>query len=274
MKFSVALIAKNEEKTLPKLLTSLKGVEDIVLVDTGSTDKTIEVAKSFGVKVFEQNFDEVITEKMAETLNEFTKKNKESDIVKVGEKCFNFGKARNWIVEKAKYDMVFMPDCDEVVEWDLKEVEKLVEKADRLEYNFIFNFDNEGRPIIQFLHSKFYNRKKYRWERNIHEIITPIKYTNKVEGWMSDEELNFLYTVSKNYKSIAEIGSWKGRSTNALLEGCEGIVTAIDHFEGSQQEGDGTHGAKGVYEQFVENTKQFTNLKVLKTDCTEAVKQV
>ena len=122
MKFSICIIAKNEEKTLPKLLQSLKGVEDICLVDTGSTDKTIEVAKSFGVNVFEETFNEVIDRKTADLINRQSKLNGELEIVKEGDTLFNFEKARNWIAEKAKYDLVFCPDCDEVVEWDLKAI--------------------------------------------------------------------------------------------------------------------------------------------------------
>jgi len=48
---------KNEEKTLPRLLQSLKGVDEILLCDTGSTDKTIEIAKLFGVDVYEKKFE-------------------------------------------------------------------------------------------------------------------------------------------------------------------------------------------------------------------------
>lgn len=50
---SLSIIVKNEEKNLPRLLTSVAGVFDqIALTDTGSTDKTIEIAKSFGAEIY------------------------------------------------------------------------------------------------------------------------------------------------------------------------------------------------------------------------------
>lgn len=278
MKFTIALIAKNEEKTLPRLLESTKGVDEIILCDTGSTDKTIEVAKSYGVTVYEKNFDEVIDEEMAKTINSFSLNNDEGELVKVGEKCFNFSKARNWIANKAKNNMIFMPDCDEVVEWDLEEIEKVLETTDRLEYNFIFSFDSEGRPVIQFLHSKFYNRDKLEWVRNIHEIIVDKNkhdYNNDVEGWTSQKELSFLHNTAKDMETIVEIGSWKGRSTKAILSGTKGTVYAVDHFLGSKGEEEQHKEAKEdvVYNQFLENTKGYDNLKVLRMSSEEAVKQ-
>lgn len=52
MKISASLIIKNEEKMLPKCLKSIKGVDEIIIVDTGSSDKSIEIAKKAGAKVF------------------------------------------------------------------------------------------------------------------------------------------------------------------------------------------------------------------------------
>ena len=52
MRLSVVLAVFNEEDVLGKCLESVKGLADeIVIVDGGSTDKTVEIAKSFGAKV-------------------------------------------------------------------------------------------------------------------------------------------------------------------------------------------------------------------------------
>lgn len=52
IKVSVAIITKNEEKRLPDCLKSVSFADDIVVVDSGSTDKTVQIAESFGCRVF------------------------------------------------------------------------------------------------------------------------------------------------------------------------------------------------------------------------------
>src|SRR5580658_2288359 len=47
---SVAMIAMNEESNLPRTLESVKWADEIIVVDSGSKDRTIEIAKSFGAK--------------------------------------------------------------------------------------------------------------------------------------------------------------------------------------------------------------------------------
>ncbi|RLB04217.1 MAG: glycosyltransferase, partial [Deltaproteobacteria bacterium] len=52
-RLSVCMIVKNEEKMLPKCLESIREVADeIIIVDTGSTDNTVAIAESFGAKVY------------------------------------------------------------------------------------------------------------------------------------------------------------------------------------------------------------------------------
>src|SRR4030066_756382 len=50
---SACMIVKNEEKFLAQCLKSIKdAVDEIIIVDTGSTDNTVEIAQSFGAKVY------------------------------------------------------------------------------------------------------------------------------------------------------------------------------------------------------------------------------
>ena len=116
------------------------------------------------------------------------------------------------------------------------------------------------------------------WEGIIHECLVEnegYNYNNNVEGWTSQRELNFLHNVSKEMKTIVEIGSWKGRSTEAILSGTEATVYAVDHFLGSKGEEEQHKEAKDdvVYNQFLANVGHHENLKVLRMSSEEAVKQ-
>ena len=51
-KLSIVTIAKNEESHIGKFLESVKWVDEIIIVDNGSNDKTIELAKKYTNKVF------------------------------------------------------------------------------------------------------------------------------------------------------------------------------------------------------------------------------
>jgi glycosyltransferase involved in cell wall biosynthesis len=54
MSVSLCLMVRNEGESLPRCLQSIAGMADeIIVIDTGSTDRTKEVAASFGAKVFD-----------------------------------------------------------------------------------------------------------------------------------------------------------------------------------------------------------------------------
>jgi glycosyltransferase involved in cell wall biosynthesis len=100
-KISLTMIVRDEEKNLPKCLESVRGIfDEIVVVDTGSTDRTVEIARSFGANVF--------------------------DFVWVD----SFSAARNGALSHATGDFAFWLDADDVVE--PAEREKLRELLGRL----------------------------------------------------------------------------------------------------------------------------------------------
>ena len=84
---SLVLIVKNEEDTLPKCLASFKDiVQEMIVVDTGSTDRTVEIAKSFGARVEYFSWND------------------------------NFAEARNVSLKYASCDWILRTDADEYIE--------------------------------------------------------------------------------------------------------------------------------------------------------------
>jgi glycosyltransferase involved in cell wall biosynthesis len=177
--FDICLIARNESKTLPKLIDSLSEFQkrggEILLLDTGSTDGTASKARELGCIVHEvgDKFRLNIDSAMAEKINYRFIINKEAPVIKEGDTLFNFASARNYIAEFASNDMIGTPDCDEIfTSFDIDRINDAIEKgAEQLEYQFVFAHDEEGNPIVQFLHSKFYHRKKAKWVGVIHEVL-------------------------------------------------------------------------------------------------------
>jgi len=88
-----------------------------------------------------------------------------------------------------------------------------------------------------------------------------------IQGWMEENQLNWLYGTARMMSSIVEIGSWKGRSTHALLSGCPGPVFAVDHFRGNPDERDTLHKEAitgDVFAEFWKNVGMFGNLIVMR----------
>jgi glycosyltransferase involved in cell wall biosynthesis len=56
--FSAVILTLNEEKALPACLASLRGCDDIVVLDSGSTDSTVAIAREAGARVFVRRFDD------------------------------------------------------------------------------------------------------------------------------------------------------------------------------------------------------------------------
>jgi len=84
---SICMMVKDEESNLKRCLPSLKDFNELIVVDTGSTDDTVSIAKSFGAKVFDHPFDGPIID--------------------------DFSKYRNLSMGYASGDWVFIIDADE-----------------------------------------------------------------------------------------------------------------------------------------------------------------
>ena len=197
---------RNESKTLPHAIESLKEFTarggDINCVDTGSTDNSVEVAKSIGCKVKEvgKQFLHTIDADYAKKINDRFVVENEMPVVSAGDTYFDFASARNESVSMADCDWVCTMDCDEVLtKLDIDAIDKIIESDSEIahfEYNFVFSHLPDGRELIKFVQSKFYNRTKMRWEGIIHEMVTPTRGGRrfflgeeiyKLEHWQNPE---------------------------------------------------------------------------------------
>ncbi len=178
-KFSIVLIARNEEKTLPKLINSLSEFKqrggEVILVDTGSNDNTVNIAKELGCKVTEvgEKFIKIIDEDLAKKINKKFIVDGEPEVVKPNSKVFDYSSARNFAAELASNDFIAMPDCDEqYTKLNIDEINKKIEAGEKqFDYNFVYSHDRNGNEAIKFIHSKFYNRKFLKWVGIIHEVL-------------------------------------------------------------------------------------------------------
>ncbi len=85
---SVVMIIQNEEQSLPKVLDSVQDFEEIIVVDSESTDRTEAVAQQFGAKVFSRPFD-------------------------------NFAAQKNFALKQASREWIFSLDADELPDAEL-----------------------------------------------------------------------------------------------------------------------------------------------------------
>ena len=159
---SLCMIVKNEEDCLKRCLDSLKGiVDEMIVVDTGSTDRTKEIAKECGARV--------------------------EDFTWTGD----FSEARNFAFSKANCDYIYSADADEELDEDNRErfmqLKKDLSELDidivqmyycnQLEFRTVYNFDRELRPKL------FKRVRHFVWEDPIHEqvILDPVICNSDVE---------------------------------------------------------------------------------------------
>jgi glycosyltransferase involved in cell wall biosynthesis len=141
------MIVKDEEKYIGTCLESIKDyVDEMIIVDTGSTDKTVEICKSFGAKIFTFPWNG------------------------------SFSDARNYGIERATGDWILWLDADEKV--DAEDVKKLREV---FEYNDLFlcihliNYAGDKvdpNLTYEIAHTRlFQNHKGIKFKNRIHETL-------------------------------------------------------------------------------------------------------
>ena len=148
MQVSVVIITLNNIRTIKKVLAAVAGwADEIVVVDSGSTDQTLAIADTFGCKIIYRKFD-------------------------------GFGTQKHFAVEQAKNDWIFIVDADEIVSDELKkEIDKTLQNTDYQGFMipntlvFLGETMRYGREY-KMPHLRLFNRKFGNYnDREVHEDV-------------------------------------------------------------------------------------------------------
>ena len=159
-KVCVYAICKNEEKFVDRWFNSVKDADYIVVLDTGSTDKTVKNLKKHNVMVKQKKI-----------------------------KPWRFDVARNASLKliPEDTDICFCIDLDEIVEKGWREKLDNLWKDDitRLRYNYNWKLDENNNPLVNFYIDKIHKMNGYKWIHPVHEVL---KY-NGIENYLTTNEI-------------------------------------------------------------------------------------
>ncbi|MBQ3545290.1 MAG: glycosyltransferase family 2 protein [Lachnospiraceae bacterium] len=198
MNLSVCIITKNECVKLRKCLESLRKYDwEIVVVDTGSGDDTVKMAKEY------------------------------TDSIYYFEWCNDFAKAKNYAISKAKNDLVMVIDSDEYIKnFDVNKFCSIISKMDiKNSVGRIYRINEFVRGKEEIENNEYINRifdrRYFCYFGRIHEQIVRIEDVNKAFSEHSSY-LTFLTEISilhDGYNGSEEQLKEKAkRNLNILLE--------------------------------------------------------
>jgi len=228
------MIVKNEEAVLARCLDSVKdAVDEIIIVDTGSTDTTKSIALKYTEKVYD-----------FEWVNDFSV-------------------ARNEAYSKATMEYQMWLDADDVVaENDKKKLLSLKETLDPaidiVTMKYLTHFDDHGNPILISTRERLTKRKnRYIWQDPIHEYIP-------MAG-------NVFYSdIEIHHKSIHK-DERSGRNLNIYneLEASGKPLTPRQQYYFARELKDHSQWAKAVYyfEKFLDSQKGWAEDNIATCYC-------
>ncbi len=191
MQLSIGMIVKNEEKYLDECLTALRPILDalpseLIIVDTGSTDKTVEIAKSHTKKVYHFKWID------------------------------DFAAARNETLKYATGEWYMFVDADEILQ-DATEIIEFFTSKEYKKYDcaryYIKDFNSEDKDIFtkDLMHRMFKRTDATRFVGLVHEYIS----VGKNRAILSDTIFNhYEYMMT----SREEVEAKADRNINLMLK--------------------------------------------------------
>ncbi len=187
MKFSLYAICRNEEDNIPKFLKNAEKFDEVVVVDTGSTDNTVSLLEDAGIKVY----------KHPQTREEF-----------------DFSVARNQALSYVTNDWCVSLDFNEDIDDFYPEgFEVIAGEFTSFKHQ---RFDDENNNVRQSdeIHIRVHRKENYKWINAVHEtpvfvpttefqkesvVDTTVKITKKINKSV-DKELFYLSICEREHK--------------------------------------------------------------------------
>ncbi len=175
MKLSVCLITKNEECNLAGTLKSIFALADeIIIVDSGSTDSTLDIAKSFNALIFSEEWK-------------------------------GYGRQKNSAIDKCKGDWILLIDADEVISSELYlKIKSLINKKQTKDIYKIkfctvcFNKKIRFGGWSGFYRVRLFKKHSGRYNDDfVHEAFIPNE--NKTTGYINKSILHYTYNSIDQY---------------------------------------------------------------------------
>lgn len=197
MQLTVVVITLNEEKNIKRCLTSVKGFADeILVIDSLSTDATVEISKKLGAKVIEHEF-----------------------LGYVGQ--------RNLGTDHATHDWVLMLDADEVVSHELaSSISKIKSnpKHNFYKFNRLTNYCGKWIKHCGWYPDKklrLYNRQKGKWTgKMVHEQWSPSNESSET-GYIKGDLLHYTFnTIDEHILQIHKFTELSARSAANAGKSC------------------------------------------------------
>jgi glycosyltransferase involved in cell wall biosynthesis/Tfp pilus assembly protein PilF len=204
LRLSLCMIVRDEEEMLPRCLAAVAGaVDEIIVVDTGSQDRTIEIAREFGARVIEFAW------------------------------TGSFSEARNVSFDAAGGDWLMYLDADEVlVADDIEKLRALTTHTWREAFYLVeTNFTGEitdGTAVTHNALRVFRNRPEYRFEGRLHEQIG-----QRLPGYLPERiEQTSVRVEHYGYLGVVRDAKEKSRRNIELLRAqqAESPPSAFLHF--------------------------------------------
>lgn len=204
LRLSLCMIVRDEQEMLPRCLEAVAGaVDEIVIVDTGSTDATIEIARRFGARVIEREW------------------------------TGSFAQARNASFDAAEGDWLMYLDADEVlVREDAPLLRSLTARTWReafylSETNYTGEIE-DGTAVAHNALRVFRNRPHYRFEGRLHEQIA-----HRLPGHLP-ERLEATAVRVEHYGYLGAVRDRRGKARRNIellrLQQGEGPPTPFLHY--------------------------------------------